>query len=102
MVSCLGALLTEFAGLAGVGALIGVPAPVTMSLVVGGAAGDGVYRTAISTVERIALAVGAFELVFLVVVLLAQPDPAVIVRRGDRFPSTTGNISIWSPPTSAR
>ena len=34
IVTCLGALLTEFAGLTGVGAVLGVPTPVTLALVV--------------------------------------------------------------------
>ena len=34
IVSCIGALLSEFSGIAGVGALMGVPAPVSLTLVV--------------------------------------------------------------------
>ncbi len=71
-VACLGALLSEFAGIAGVGNLVGLPAPVTLSLVVAAMLAMALmngYRT----VERIAIAVGAFELVFLVVALLAHP-----------------------------
>ena len=34
MVACIGALLSELSGLAGVGLLMGVPTPVTMSLIV--------------------------------------------------------------------
>src|ERR1700730_15915903 len=34
VISCIGALLSELSGLAGVGLLMGVPAPVTMTLVV--------------------------------------------------------------------
>ncbi len=72
IVTCLGALLTEFAGLAGVGNLLGVPPPITLALVV-------IALTAMAllhgygTVERIAIVVGAFELVFLLVALLAHP-----------------------------
>ena len=71
IVTCLGALLTEFAGLTGVGNLIGVPtghaglvvmAMLAMAIINGYA-----------TVERIAIAVGAFELVFLLVAMLAHP-----------------------------
>jgi Mn2+/Fe2+ NRAMP family transporter len=72
IITCLGALLTEFAGLAGVGNLIGVPPPVTLALIVAAMLAMALmhgYRT----VERIAIAVGAFELVFLLVALLAHP-----------------------------
>ena len=43
IVSCIGALLSEFSGIAGVGALMGVPAPATLTLVVGGAAGHRLH-----------------------------------------------------------
>ena len=72
IVTCLGALLTEFAGLAGVGNLIGVPAPVTLALVVAALSAMALMH-GYMTVERIAIAVGAFELVFLVVAVLAHP-----------------------------
>jgi Mn2+/Fe2+ NRAMP family transporter len=72
VVSCLGALLTEFSGLTGVGALIGVPAPVTLALTVTLLLAMAVSHRYL-TVERIAIAVGAFELVFLLVAWLAHP-----------------------------
>src|SRR5271166_5925798 len=70
IITCLGALLTEFAGLAGVGNLIGVPAPLTLTLVVAALMAMALMH-GYMTVERIAIAVGAFELVFLLVALLA-------------------------------
>src|SRR5208282_3597872 len=63
VVACIGALLSELSGLAGVGLLFGVPAWLTMAVVIAGLtlmAYTGSYRS----VERIALAIGAFELVF--------------------------------------
>ena len=72
IVTCLGALLTEFAGLAGVGNLMGVPAPVTLTLVAAALLAMALMH-GYMTVERIAMAVGAFELVFLLVALLAHP-----------------------------
>ncbi len=71
-VACLGALLTEFAGVAGVGNLVGVPPPVTLALVVAAMLAMALMH-GYGTVERIAIAVGAFELVFLLVALLAHP-----------------------------
>ncbi len=72
VVSCIGAILTEFSGLAGVGALFGVPAWLMMTLVVGFLiviAWTGSYLS----VERIAICLGAFELVFLWVAWDAHP-----------------------------
>src|SRR5208337_1706163 len=66
IVSCIGALLSEFSGIAGVGALIGFPAPATLTVVVAAMLVMALTRSYLS-VERIAIFVGAFELVFLLV-----------------------------------
>jgi Mn2+/Fe2+ NRAMP family transporter len=89
LVCCLGALLSELAGLAGVGALLGLSAPVTMVLVVGALLAMA-YSHSYLTVERIALAIGAFELVFLAVVVLARPDPAVVAAQVADIPYRDG------------
>ena len=78
-IASLGALITEFAGVAGVGALFGVPAwasvgPAVLVLLL--IAWTGSYRR----VERVALILGAFELVFLAVVWAAHPNGAVMMR----------------------
>ncbi len=73
-VSCIGAILSEFSGLAGVGALFGVPTWLTMLMVVSFltvTAWTGSYLS----VERIAIFLGAFELVFLGVAWSAHPVP---------------------------
>ncbi len=90
LVCCMGALLTELAGLAGVGALVGLKAPVTMILVVG-ALLIMAYTHSYLTVERIALAIGAFELVFLVVVFLAQPDLHAVAAQSIDIPFADKN-----------
>ena len=74
-VTCLGALITEFAGLAGVGELvglprlasIGVPALALIVLVL-----LGRYRR----VEHVGVAIGALELLFIPAAILAHPDSA--------------------------
>ena len=79
MVACVGALLTEFAGLAGIGDMLGVPTPATMGLAVVTLtliAITGSYRS----VERIALAIGFFELAFLVVAVIAHPTMGELAR----------------------
>src|SRR5579862_9874374 len=72
IVSCVGAILSEFSGLAGVGALFHIPAwetitGVVLFLVI--IAWTGSYRS----IERIAIFIGLFELVFLWVAWDARP-----------------------------
>ena len=90
VVSCLGALLTEFSGLAGVGALVGVPAPVTLALTVTLLLAMAVTHRYL-TVERIAIAVGAFELVFLLVAWLAHPNAGEVAAGAVAIPFTDKN-----------
>jgi len=73
VVACVGALLTEMGGLAGIGAMMGVPAAATMALVVATLTLVAVTGSSLS-VERIALAAGAFELAFLLVAWWARPS----------------------------
>ncbi len=73
LVSCVGAIISEFSGLAGVGMLFGIPAWFSMVIVViflVAMAWTGTYRT----VERIAIMLGIFELVFIVVAWQAHPS----------------------------
>ena len=87
--ACIGALLSELSGLAGVGLLFGVPAWVTMTIVVCGLTLMA-YTGSYLSVERIAMAIGAFELVFLVVAWQAHPDAGAM---------TAGALSIpWKDP----
>ncbi len=78
LVACIGALLSELSGLAGVGLLFGVPAPLTIGIVVGGLV-IMAYTGSYLSVERIAMCIGAFELVFLIVAWSAHPDPAAML-----------------------
>jgi len=79
VLACVGALLTELSGLAGVGLLFGVPAWETMAVVVVGLTLMA-YTGSYLSVERIAMAIGAFELVFVVVAWLAHPDAGAMTR----------------------
>ena len=87
LVACVGALLSELSGLAGVGALLGVPAWITMALVVIALVAVAVTGSYL-TVERIAMAVGAFELVFLFVAWKAGPGVANLVTQSLDIPAT--------------
>jgi len=73
LVSAIGALITEFAGVAGIGRLFGLPAAAT---VIPAAAGlvalvvTGGYRR----VELVGIVLGLFELAFVVAAVLTRPD----------------------------
>jgi Mn2+/Fe2+ NRAMP family transporter len=78
LLACVGALISELSGMAGVGLMFGIPAWATMSVVVGGIVLmvlTGSYRS----VERVAIAFGLFELAFLYIAFACNPDPAEIV-----------------------
>jgi Mn2+/Fe2+ NRAMP family transporter len=77
VLACIGALLTELSGLAGVGLLFGVPAWETMVVVVLGLTLMA-YTGSYLSVERIAMAIGAFELVFVVVAWQSHPNAAAM------------------------
>ncbi|MGT2464229.1 NRAMP family divalent metal transporter [Sinomonas atrocyanea] len=75
--TCMGALMTEFAGVAGAGELAGIPRAVS-------ATGAVVALTALVLaggyrhVERIGIAVGLLELAFLPAAFLARPDAGAV------------------------
>lgn len=77
-VACVGALLTEFSGLAGVGTLFGIPTGLTM-LVVAFSLIAIVWTGSYRSVERIAICLGLFELVFFAVAWCAHPSPDALV-----------------------
>jgi NRAMP (natural resistance-associated macrophage protein)-like metal ion transporter len=77
--SAIGALLTEFAGVAGVGELFGVSRWVSIPIATAallGLALTGSYRR----VERIGLLIGAAEVAFLVAMVMARPEPKALVE----------------------
>ncbi|WP_394779667.1 NRAMP family divalent metal transporter [Undibacterium sp.] len=87
LLACIGALLSELSGLAGVGALFGVPKLATMAVVVGGLLAM-VYSGSYHSVERVALGIGLFELIFLVVAWHAHPAPAAMLSGALAIPWT--------------
>ncbi len=72
-IACLGALVSELSGLAGVGLLFGIPAWMTMTGVIGGLVAV-VWTASYRSVERLAIVFGAFELVFIGIAWRAHPD----------------------------
>ena len=85
LVACVGALITELSGIAGVGTLIGIPGWLSMSIVVIGLALMAIQGSYL-TVERIALAVGLFECVFLFVAFKAKPNLHTAITQAFQIP----------------
>lgn len=78
-VATIGALITEFSGVAGVGELFGVPRAVSLAIVTAlllAVVLTGSYRR----VERVAIALGLFELAFFFVAWRAHPQGAELAR----------------------
>jgi NRAMP (natural resistance-associated macrophage protein)-like metal ion transporter len=72
-IATIGALLTEFSGVAGVGELYGIPRGISLPIAAIGLLAvvlTGSYRR----VERVAIAVGLFEFAFFFVAYAAHPD----------------------------
>jgi Mn2+/Fe2+ NRAMP family transporter len=103
-IATFGALLSEFAGVAGVGELYGLPRTVTLPIAAVGLLAvvlTGSYRK----VERAAILVGLFELAFLFVAWAARPDAHALLRGsldiayGDRDYLYLGAANIGSVVT---
>ena len=85
MLACVGAIVTQLSGLAGIASLFGVPPPLMIAVVVAlllVMVWTGSYRS----VERIAIVLGLFELAFVAVALSAHPDAAAVTRQIDQIP----------------
>jgi NRAMP (natural resistance-associated macrophage protein)-like metal ion transporter len=98
VVACIGALMTELSGMAGVAQLFGVPVPLMMVLTIGFLIVmvlTGSYRS----VERIAVGFGLFELVFLGVALYAAPVPGEIIVAATHVPLGDSNFLYLASAT---
>jgi NRAMP (natural resistance-associated macrophage protein)-like metal ion transporter len=81
----IGSLVTEFTGVAGIAELYGVPRGLGLVLAAAGLlliVATGSYRR----VERAALFIGAFEIAFLAVAVVARPDPQTLFSDAVRMP----------------
>jgi Mn2+/Fe2+ NRAMP family transporter len=99
--ACLGALVTEFAGLAGVGALVGLPRAVSIgvpALTLVALVLLGRYRR----VEHVGIAIGALELLFLPAAILAHPHaPAVLTGLTHPVQLDTGYLTLLAANVGA-
>ncbi|KST58519.1 NRAMP family metal ion transporter [Methylobacterium sp. GXS13] len=85
VIAGVGAIVTEFSGIAGIGDLFGVPRIASLGLPVAlllGLVFTGGYRR----VEVVAIAVGLFELVFIGLAVAARPNPGDIVASFAHIP----------------
>jgi NRAMP (natural resistance-associated macrophage protein)-like metal ion transporter len=85
MVACVGAIVTQLSGMAGVGALFGVPPWLMMTVVISlilAMVWTGSYRS----IERIAIVFGLFELAFVFVAWRAAPQAPQIVAELSQAP----------------
>jgi len=85
VICCIGALITELTGIAGVGELFGVPIWLSMVLTTIFLIWL-VLTKSYNSVERIALAIGAFELIYLFIAWQAHPSLHEIVSNLTRMP----------------
>ncbi len=76
--ACVGALVSELSGLAGVSLLFGVPAWASMVAVVGGLV-TIVWTASYRSVEWTAIAFGAFELAFIWIAWRAHPEAGAVL-----------------------
>ena len=87
ILACVGAIITELSGTAGVGLLVSIPTWISMFIVITGLM-VMVYTGSYRSVERIAIAIGMFELVFLIVAGQAHAHPAAMLAGAFSLPLT--------------
>jgi Mn2+/Fe2+ NRAMP family transporter len=84
-ICCVGAMITEFSGIAGIGELLGIPRWLSVDLAVVFLI-FLVFTKSYNSVERVALAIGAFELIYIFVAWKAHPAAAEIISGLQSFP----------------
>lgn len=95
VISCAGALVSELSGIAGVGLMFGMPVWLSMSITI-------IFLMILvlahgySTIERIALFIGAFELVYFFVAWQAHPSLTEMAQSMRNLPFHDGNYLYYS------
>jgi len=85
LVSCIGAMMTEFSGIAGVGLLFGVSPWISIALtliLLVFVVATGTYRR----VELVALAIGLFEIAFVAVAFVSHPSVSAMLQGMTHIP----------------
>ena len=85
-IACFGALVTEFAGIAGVGSMFGIPRWLTV-MVAATALVALVLTEGYNRVERIGIAVGLLELLFVGALFLLHVHPSAVVTGAGYMPA---------------
>lgn len=80
LVTCVGALITEFSGIVGVGELFGISPVISLGLATAFLLSI-VYTGGYMRVERVALFLGAFEMSFVAVAIYAHPKASVLINQ---------------------
>jgi NRAMP (natural resistance-associated macrophage protein)-like metal ion transporter len=78
-IACIGALITEFAGLAGVGALVGLPRWVSIT-VPAVALAVLILTAGYRKVERVGITIGLLELLFVPAAILSHPSGTAVLH----------------------
>jgi Mn2+/Fe2+ NRAMP family transporter len=94
MVACVGAIVTQLSGMAGVGALFGIPSWAMMIGVVGLVLAM-VWTGSYLSVERIAIALGLFELAFVAVACVSHPKSAEVMAQIGSMPFGNGKYLYY-------
>lgn len=87
LVCCVGAIISELVGVAGVGMLFGIPAWISVGIVITFLITMALTGS-FSTIERCAIFIGLFELVFIVVAIMAHPTLKPILHGLASMPIT--------------
>jgi Mn2+/Fe2+ NRAMP family transporter len=90
VISCFGALITQMSGLVGVGQIFGIPAWLTVILLIGlilSMFTTGSYRS----VEKIAILLGTFELAFIFIAWKSHPNMQIVLSQIKEFPIQNKN-----------
>jgi Mn2+/Fe2+ NRAMP family transporter len=92
-VSCFAALVTQIAGLAGIGLLLGAPRAATVAAAIAFILAI-VWTRSYQSVERIAIALGLFELAFIVVAWQSAPDRGQMLSEMASPPIANGSFLL--------
>jgi len=95
LICCIGALIAELSGIVGVGNLFGISPSISMILTITFLI-LLVFTKSYTSVEKIALACGAFELVYLVIAWQAHPSSGAMIQSISNIPLQNNNYLYFA------